>query len=72
MVYLKDRIIQNNGNSKILFICRSIRHIVRKPSKKLFIFLNLGKITYMCDYIHDKYLEVYIRKCDGSYFGGIK
>ena len=46
--------------------------LLKSQVKKLFIFLNWGKTTYMYVYIHDKYLEVYIRKCDGNYFGGIK
>lgn len=36
------------------------------------MFLNLGKTIYMYVHIHDKYLEGYIRKCDGTYIGGIR
>lgn len=45
---------------------------MKKLSKKLFIFFNLGKVIYMYVYFYDKYLEEYIRKYDGSYIWRVK
>lgn len=45
---------------------------MKKPSKKLFIFPNLGKAIYMYVHLHDKHLEEYIRKHDGSYIWRVK